>query len=95
MPTSGKGADPLSYSLGRRRGKLGATTPDKPAQRSGRKPGRKAFMLYLPSDLHTAIQLRKAVTGEDMGDIMVRILTDAMADELAVVGRLRDNESPN
>ncbi|MBR3325867.1 MAG: hypothetical protein IKG22_00900 [Atopobiaceae bacterium] len=46
-------------------------------------------MLYLPPDLHTAIQMRKAVTGEDMGEIMVGILTDAMAEELEVVGRLR------
>lgn len=81
--------DPLSYSLGRRRAKQGAARPDKPAQRSGRKPGRKAFMLYLPPDLHTAIQMRKAVTGEDMGDIMVGILTDAMADELEVVARMK------
>lgn len=86
----GQQSDPLSYSLGRRRGKPGATTPGKPAQRSGRKPGRKAFMLYLPPDLHTAIQMRKAVTGEDMGDIMVGILTDAMADELALVKKLSD-----
>ena len=91
---SGQQSDPLSYSLGRRRGKPGATTPGKPAQRSGRKPGRKAFMLYLPPDLHTAIQMRKAVTGEDMGDIMVGILTDAMAEELAVVGRLKDKTRP-
>ena len=47
-------------------------------------------MLYLPPDLHTAIQMRKAVTGEDMGDIMVGILTDAMADELALVKKLSD-----
>ncbi len=86
---SGQQSDPLSYSLGRRRGKPGATTPGKPAQQSGRKPGRKAFMLYLPPDRHTVIQMRKAVTGEDMGDIMVGMLTDAMADELAVVARMK------
>ncbi|MBR3159754.1 MAG: hypothetical protein IKF14_11740 [Atopobiaceae bacterium] len=86
---SGQQSDPLSYSLGRRRGKPGATTPGKPALRSGRKPGRKAFMLYLPPDLHTAIQMRKAVTGEDMGEIMVWILTDAMVEELEVVRKMK------
>lgn len=46
-------------------------------------------MLYLPPDLHTAIQMRKAVIGEDMGDIMVGILTDAMAEELEVVRKMK------
>lgn len=91
MPTSSMGADPLSYSLGRRKGGRREGTQPKNVPH-GRKPGRKAFMLYLPPDLHTAIQLLKAVTGEDMGDIIVDVLTDAMADELAMVRRLGGNK---
>ncbi len=50
-------------------------------------------MFYLPPDLHTAIQMRKGVAGEEMGDIMVGILTDAMSEELEVVGRMRNRET--
>lgn len=43
----------------------------------------------MPPDLHTAVQLRKAVAREDMGDIMLSILREGLAEELALVHRLR------
>lgn len=92
MATSAR-EDPLAYSMGRRKMR-GAQSNEaqKPAAATHpgkRRPGTKQFMLYMPPDLHTAVQLRKAVTGEDMGDIMLSILREGLAEELALVHRLR------
>lgn len=87
MGASGRGADPLPYGPERRRAGQHEDTSPKGVPH-GRRSGKKAFMLYLPPELHTAIQMRKAVIGEDMGDIMVGILTEAMVEELAVVREL-------
>ena len=85
--------DPLAYSMGRRKRRSTqggeAQKPETVAHPGKRRPGTKQFMLYMPPDLHTAVQLRKAVTGEDMGDIMLSILREGLAEELALVHRLR------
>ena len=77
--------DPLAYSLGRRKGAVPRQRELGTPKATGRRAGLKPFMLHMPPDLHKAVQLRKTMTGEDMGDIMVGILTEAMADELAMV----------
>lgn len=66
--------------------------PQKPATTAHpgkRRPGTKQFMLYMPPDLHTAVQLCKAMTGEDMGDIMLSILREGLAEEPTLVHRLK------
>lgn len=85
--------DPLAYSMGRRKRRSAqgneSQQPNSAARPGKRKPGTKQFMLYMPPDLHTAVQLRKAVTGEDMGDIMLSILREGLAEELTLVHTLK------
>ncbi|MDO4807319.1 MAG: hypothetical protein Q4A07_08725 [Coriobacteriales bacterium] len=82
--------DPLTYSLRRRKGRSVQSVPasERHAKGGSRKPGTKQSMLYMPPDLHTAVQMRKAVTGADMGDIMLQILREGLAEELEMVRKL-------
>lgn len=74
---------PNKVEVAETRGRLAPASPRRP-----RRAGTSSYTLRLPVDLHAAIRMRKAVTGEDMGDIMVGILREAMSEELDVVRRL-------